>query len=518
MNKINILWADDEIEMLKPQILFLEQKGYQVTPVSNGRDAIERCREEEVDIVFLDESMPGMSGLETLAEIKTINAGLPVVMITKNEAEDIMEEAIGSQITDYLIKPVNPNQVLLTLKRIIDNKRLVSAKTSSDYQKEFQKIFSTIQDNLDFRQWSDLYKKLIYWELELSKSDAGGMKDVLTMQKQEANVEFNKFVTKNYLRWLDSDDKSTPVMSHTLMEKKIFPYMSKTVPTFLIVIDNLRLDQWKVIQPIIAESFRMVEDDTYYSILPTATQYCRNALFAGLLPLEIEEDFPKEWKNDEEEGGKNLHEELFMKSLFKRSFKDEIRSSYVKVTNNRDGKALEDEIHNYLSYDFVAIVYNFVDMLSHARTEMEVLKELAGDEAAYRSLALSWFEHSPLHNALKKLAGKNVNIIFTTDHGSIRVNTPSKCVADRATTTNIRYKNGKNLNFEPKDVFEIRNPHDAFLPKPHVSSTYIFAKEDKYFVYPNNYNHFVNFFRDTFQHGGISLEEIVIPFAVYSAK
>lgn len=519
MNKINILWADDEIDLLKPQILFLEQKGYNVIPVTNGRDAVDRCREDDPDVVFLDESMPGMSGLETLAEIKTINSNLPVVMITKNEAEDIMEEAIGSQITDYLIKPVKPNQILLTLKKIIDNKRLVSAKTSSDYQKEFQKIFSTIQDDLDYTQWTDLYKKLIYWELELEKSDSEGMKDVLSMQKQEANVEFCKFVSRNYIKWLDSEDDSrTPVMSHTLMQRKVVPTMSKSTPTIFVLIDNLRLDQWKVIQPIIAESFRLIEDDTIYSILPTATQYSRNSIFAGLLPLEIEEEFPKEWKNDEEEGGKNLHEATFMKAFFKRTFRDEIRSEYVKVTNHKDGKLLEDNILNYLSYDFVAIVYNFVDMLSHARTEMEVLKELASDEAAYRSLALSWFDHSPLHNALKKLAGKPVNLVIATDHGSIRVKTPSKCIADRNTTSNIRYKNGKNLNFEARDVFEVRDPHTAYLPRPHVSSSFIFAKEDKFMVYPNNYNQFVNFFKDTFQHGGISLEEMIIPFAVYGQK
>lgn len=520
MNNINILWADDEIDLLKPQILFLESKGYSIIAVTNGRDAIDKCKTEPVDVVFLDESMPGISGLEALAEIKRHRPSLPIVMITKNEEEDIMEEAIGSQITDYLIKPVKPNQILLTLKKIIDNKRLVSAKTNSDYQKEFQQIFSTIQDQLDHRQWMELYKKLIHWELELEKSSDNGMKEVLNMQKHEANVEFNKYIARHYIDWIKGKDKDAPIMSHQLMAEKIVPVVKADpkTPTIVVLIDNLRLDQWRTIQPMINESFRMVQDDSFYSILPTATQYSRNAIFAGMLPIDIEKHFPNEWKNDEDEGGKNLSEDVYLRSFLKRTFHEPIKSDYLKITNHADGKKLEDNVLNYLNNQLSVIVYNFVDMLSHARTEMEVLKELASDEAAYRSLTLSWFEHSPLHNALKKLAGKKVNIIFTTDHGTKRVQTPSKCIADRATTTNIRYKSGKNLNFDQRDVFEVKNPLDAGLPRQHVSSTFIFAREDKFFVYPNNYNHFVNYFRDTFQHGGISLEEVIIPFAVYTNK
>lgn len=519
MSKINILWADDEIDHLKPQIIFLESKGYNVIGVTNGQDAIERAKEYDISVVFLDEHMPGLSGLETLTHIKAGNPGLPVVMITKNEEENIMEEAIGGQISDYLIKPVKPNQILLTLKKIIDNKRLISQKTTSDYQKEFQSIFSQLQSGMDFDGWAELYKKLVYWEIELSKSDTAGMRDVMAMQKQEANVEFNKFVISNYMSWLKPADESTaPVMSHTLLDKKVFPVLEEDVPTILVLIDNLRLDQWKMIQPIINENFRLQDEDTFYSILPTATQYSRNSIFSGLLPLEIEQHYPDKWKNDEDEGGKNLYEGFFLEEFVKRSFQDQLKVDYKKVTNHKAGKELEDNILNYCNNHLTAIVYNFVDMLSHARTEMEVLKELASDETAYRSLTLSWFEHSPLHNALKKLADKRVNLIFTTDHGTMRVNTPSKCVADKTTTTNLRYKNGKNLNYESKDVYEIDDPHKAYLPKPHVSSKYIFAKEDKFLVYPNSYNHYVNYFKNTFQHGGISLEEIIVPIAVYTNK
>jgi CheY-like chemotaxis protein len=518
MSAINILWADDEIDLLKPQILFLKEKGYEVYPVTNGLDAVKACKEQQFDVVFLDESMPGLSGLQALMEIKAVDTNLPIVMITKNEEEDIMEEAIGSQIADYLIKPVKPNQVLLTLKKIIDNKRLVSAKTTSDYQKEFQKIFAHIQESNDYHAWAEVYKTLVRWELELEKSDTGGMQEVFQMQKQEANTEFFKFVSKNYLKWLQKPDAQTPVMSHTLMAKKVFPKVNKDTPTFLILIDNLRLDQWKVIQPMIAENFRFVEEDIFYSILPTATQYSRNAIFSGMMPMEIEKKYPDKWKNDDDDGGKNLFEADFLKDHVKRTFHDDIKCEYIKITNHHDGKQLEDNLLNYMNNDLVVIVYNFVDMLSHARTEMEVLKELASDEAAYRSLTLSWFDHSPLYNALRKLADKKVNVIFTTDHGTIRVKNPSKILADRATTTNIRYKNGKNLNFDARDVFEVKRPHDAMLPAPNVSTSYVFAKEDVYLVYPNNYNHFVNFFKNTFQHGGVSLEEIIVPVAFYTNK
>lgn len=518
MNAVSILWADDEIDLLKPQILFLKEKGYEVYPVTNGYDAVKACKERQFDVVFLDESMPGLSGLQALMEIKAVDSNLPVVMITKNEEEDIMEEAIGSQITDYLIKPVKPNQILLTLKKIIDNKRLISAKTTSEYQKEFQKIFATIQDSTDYKAWTEVYKTLVRWELELEKSDTSEMQEVFQMQKQEANTEFFKFISKNYIKWLQKPGPDTPVMSYNLLAKKVFPRITKDTPTFLLLIDNLRLDQWKVIQPMIAEHFRLTEEDTFYSILPTATQYSRNAIFAGMMPLDIERKYPDKWRNDDDEGGKNLFEADFLRDQIKRHFREDIRVEYIKVTNHDDGKELVDNIQNFLNNHLVVIVYNFVDMLSHARTEMEVLKELASDEAAYRSLTLSWFDHSPLYHAIRKLADKRVNLIFTTDHGTIRVKTPSRIIADRTTTTNIRYKNGKNLNYDSRDVFEIKKPQEALLPAPNVSTTYVFAKEDIYLVYPNNYNYYVNFFRNTFQHGGISLEEIIVPIAFYTNK
>jgi YesN/AraC family two-component response regulator len=447
-----------------------------------------------------------------------VNQQVPVVLITKNETENLMDDAIGSQISDYLIKPVNPNQVLLSLKKILDNKRLVAEKTTTAYQQQFRNLFMALNSNPDYNEWMDIYKKLVYWELEMQKSDSPEMQEVLQSQKSEANTEFFKFISKNYASWVTPKRKEGPVMSHTLFEQKVLPNIEKGKPLFFVLIDNLRFDQWKAIQPIFTESFRILEEDTFYSILPTATQYARNAIFAGMLPVDIEKHFPAQWKNDDEQGGKNLHEEELLRAQLKRLKLEHLRFSYTKVLNNHAGLDLVNNIHNLLTNDLNVIVYNFVDMLSHARTEMEVLKELAGDEMSYRSITASWFEHSPLHQALKKVADKNVKLILGTDHGSIRVKTPCKVVGDKQTTTNLRYKHGRNLNYDPKDVLAFRDPREAGLPVPTVNSSYIFAREDSFLCYPNNYNYYVNYYRNTFQHGGVSLEEMIVPVIKMQSK
>ena len=508
--KIKILWADDEIEMLKPQLFFLEKKGYEVITVTNGHDAIDVLNEDnQVDVVFLDESMPGLTGLETLSRIKSGNSTIPVVMITKNEAENIMEEAIGAQIDDYLIKPVNPNQILLSLKKIVDNKRLVSEKTASDYQQEFRNIVLAIHEGPDFEQWVDIYKKIINWELRLDSSNNPEMKEILGMQKQEANKEFSRYIIKNYKSWMKEGEG--PLRSNLLMRNKVFPKLGEKKSTIFLLLDNLRYDQWKIIEPIVSELYRIEEEEYFYSILPTSTQYSRNAIFSGLLPSEIERLHPDWWLNDNEEGGKNLKEKELLEEQVRRLVRHPIKTDYVKVTNVSKAKSLNDNVLNYVNNDLTAIVYNFIDMLSHARTEMEVLKELAGDEKAYRSLTRSWFVNSPLWSSLRKLASRDIQLFVTTDHGTIRVGQPSKVIADRNTTTNLRYKVGKNMQYDKKDVLEVKDPIEVGLPRPNVSSTFIFAKEDLYFLYPNNYNYYNSLYRDTFQHGGISLEEMICP-------
>lgn len=516
-DKPSILWADDEIDLLKPHLLFLNDKGYDVTTVNNGDDALEKIKQCDFDIVLLDENMPGISGLETLVQLKNIKPHLPVIMITKSEEEAIMEDAIGGKIADYLIKPVNPNQILLSLKKNLDNKRLISEKTNSKYQQEFRQISMKLGDKLNWKDWTEVYKKLVYWELELEKTQDSGMYEILTSQKEEANMMFSRFIENNYFKWIKNADEA-PTLSHQLIKKKTFPLIEQSEdPVFFLLIDNLRYDQWKIIEPVISDYFRVIEEDTYYSILPTATQYARNAIFAGLLPLDIEKRFPKLWLNDEEEGGKNLNEKEFLADQLQRHRKAHT-FTYTKVTNINAGRELVDNIHNMFQHKLNVIVYNFVDMLSHARTEMEVIRELADDEKGYRSITLSWIQNSPLMEALKKMAERKCKLIITTDHGTIRVKQPVKIVGDKNTNTNLRYKNGKSLNYDKREVFEVKNPADAGLPKTHLSTAYAFAKKDDFFAYPNNYNHYVTYYRNTFQHGGISPEEMIVPVVTLHSK
>lgn len=517
MDKIQILWADDEIDLLKPHILFLNQKGYDVKTANNGIDAVDLFKTNNFDIVFLDENMPGLSGLETLAKIKSVNDLIPVVMVTKSEEEYIMEDAIGSKISDYLIKPVNPNQLLLSVKKHVEGKRLVSEKTNSSYMQDFRQIGMTLSDRLSYSEWIDVYKKIIYWDLQIENSKDRSMAEVIKNQKSEANSQFFKFIERNYLDWLNSKTPDKPNMSHTIFKNKVAPELDKEGTVFLLMIDNLRLDQWKMIQPMISDYFRVDDEDAYISILPTATQYARNAFFAGLMPSEMQKKYPQWWLNDEDEGGKNLHESDFLGEQLKRLGKN-IKYSYTKITNHEAAKKMVDNLNNLMQNKLNVIVYNFVDMLSHARTEMEVIRELADNEAAYRSITVSWFEHSPLFEAIKIMAAKNVRLIITTDHGTVHVKEPSKIVGDKNTNTNLRYKQGKSLAYEKRDVFEIKKPEEAFLPKLHPSSAYVFAKEDMFFAYPNNYNYYVNYYKNTFQHGGVSLEEMIIPFVVLSPK
>ena len=521
MENITILWADDEINLLKPQIIFLENKGYKVVTVTNGHDAIEEVEENMggIDVVFLDESMPGITGLETLDRIKELAPNIPVVMITKNEEEGVMEQAIGSKISDYLIKPVNPVQILSTLRKIVDSDRLVQEETRMKYQQEFRNILMAINNSMDAHEWADIYRKIIYWELKLDASKTTNMAEILVTQKETANSEFCKFVSKNYVGWLNNEN-NPPVMSHDLMRSMVFPDVNEDKLTVFVLLDNLRFDQWKMIEPIIARYYKVEEEDYFYSILPTTTQYSRNAIFGGMMPGEIEEHYPDWWFNDKEKGGKNLHEKDLLGEQIRRVFRKPVKFDYVKVTNSDHGRALVDNIHNYTQHNnLFCIVYNFIDMLSHARTEMEILKELAGDEKAYRSLTVSWFEHSPLWEALKIIAeNPDVQLFITTDHGSIRVHEPSRVVGDRETTTNLRYKVGRNLQYDKRDVFDLRKPEEGKLPRPNVSSTFIFAKGDRFFLYPNNYNHYNNYYKDTFQHGGISLEEMVVPIIKLRSK
>ena len=514
MTNGKILWVDDEMELLKAHILFLEKKGYEVVTVSNGSDAIEECRQQTFDLIMLDEMMPGLTGLETLQRIKQIVPNTPVVMCTKSEEENIMDQAIGSKIADYLIKPVNPMQILLTLKKNIHQREIVTEVAQSSYQQSFMDISMQIQDCRTFDDWANLYRRLVHWELELSSADSS-MTEILSTQKEEANIGFAKFVKQNYLNWMDGE-RSGFLMSPDLFKAKLFPMLNEGEKVFLIVIDNFRFDQWRIIAGEVNDLFD-VNEDLYMSILPTATQYARNAIFSGLMPVKIAEMFPDLWVDEEEEEGKNLNEGPLIGTQIER-FRRHDSYSYHKINTLQDAEKFIAQLPSLKQNDLNVVVFNFIDMLSHARTESKMVRELANNESAYRSITLSWFRHSAMAEVLRQLSQTDYKVVITTDHGSIRASKPIKIIGDRNTNTNLRYKLGKNLSYNPKEVFVIKEPQRAHLPAPNLSTSYVFATGDAFFAYPNNYNYYVSYYRDTFQHGGISMEEMLIPLVTLTPR
>ncbi|XCI75397.1 MAG: response regulator [Flavobacteriales bacterium] len=512
-----ILWIDDEINLLKPHILFLEKRGYRVDTINNGADALNRIRgENHYSAILLDENMPGIDGLETLESIKQIKPTLPVVMITKSEEEYIMEDAIGSYITDYLIKPVNPNQILLSLKKIFEARKIITEKMTIRYQQKFREISIELMQVNDLESWQELYRKLVFWELELEKTADPELLKILEDQKHEANQQFFKFIKNNYCRWLHSTEG--PVMSHNVFRQYIKPHLSNKTPTLLVLIDNFRYDQWKSIEPLLAPYYDLQEELLHYSILPSATSYVRNSFFAGLMPLEIEKRFPKYWRNDIDEGKKNDFEELFMHEQLKRLGLAHLKSEYYKINTTDDEKRLYQIFSQIANNDFTVIVCNIVDILSHAKTDNHVVSQLIRDNETYRALTKNWFEHSFLLETIKKAAEAKIRLLFTTDHGTIFVTEPSKVIGDKETNTNLRYKLGKNLNYNEKKVLVVHKPEEYFLPKLNVSSKYIFARENVFLAYPNNYNYYVKYYKNTYQHGGVSLEEMIVPFSIFEPK
>ena len=524
MTNGQLLWVDDEIELLRAHIIFLEKKGYEVTTVSNGTDAIDMCQEKSFDLVLLDEQMPGLSGLETLQRIKQIAPAMPVVMVTKSEEENIMEQAIGQKIADYLIKPVNPNQILLTLKKNIHRREIETEVTQSQYQQQFQQIAMEIMDCRSWQDWADVYRQLVHWELQLSSTDSQ-MTEMLAMQKEEANIGFSKYIKKNYLDWIKrlsplspggTGGESVPLLSPRIFPDRIFPLLNSGDKVFLVVLDNFRFDQWRVLSQEIGDLFD-IDEDVYFSILPTATQYARNAIFSGLMPNKIAEMFPELWVDEDEEEGKNLNEGPLIGTQLER-YRRKDSYSYHKINTSAEADKFMQQLKQLDKNNLNVVVFNFIDMLSHARTESRMVRELANNESAYRSITLSWFRHSVIADFFRWLAQTDYKVIVTTDHGSIRCTKPVKIVGDRNTNTNLRYKLGKNLGYDSKDLFVIKNPSEAQLPSPNLSTSYVFATGDSFFAYPNNYNYYVSYYKDTFQHGGISMEEMIIPLVTMSGK
>jgi CheY-like chemotaxis protein len=517
--KGRILWVDDEIELLRPHIRLLVDRGYTVDTATNGEDAVSLVKTSGFDLVFLDEMMAGMGGLRTLAEIKDLRPNLPVVMITKNEEESLMEEAIGSKINDYLTKPVNPSQVLMACKKFLEGRKITGAAVSRDYIQGFNQITSALTQGPDFNEWIGLYSRLSDWATELDAHPELGLKQTLTDQLRECNLAFGKYVEKNYRDWLVQKDKK-PILSPEVVDRFVIPEMQTGKSVIFFVIDCLRLDQWRVMESFLHEYYA-ISTQYYYSILPTATPYSRNAIFSGSFPSDLELRFPELWeKSEDDETSRNRYEKQFLEKLLERRkivLKPELK--YVKILDPEFGRSIEANINSYTQSKLTAIVVNFVDMLAHGRSDSTLLKEIAPDESAYRSLTHSWFQHSSLFGMLKTLSrNKNVTVLLTTDHGSIRCLRGTRVLGDREASTNLRYKFGRNLKAEDKAAIFVKDPSEFRLPKRGVTINYIIAKEDYYFVYPTDYHRYLNQYRDSFQHGGVSMEEVILPMVTLNPK
>lgn len=506
-----ILWVDDEIDLLKPHILYLEEKGYLVEKVSNGRDAVSTIGKQSFDLILLDEMMPGLDGIATLREIKELRPEIPVIMITKNEEEWLMDEAISQKIANYLTKPVNPSQIFLVCKKILEEEKILGEKAASTYLVDFRQIEATLSADLEVNDWWELYLKLVHWQLELDDRKDLGLSTILDEQLKNADRKFTQFVIDHYLDWVHASPQDRPTLSVDVIERYITPSLLDGQKVFMLVIDCFRLDHALTILPDLQRHFN-VDTDFHLSILPSATPFSRNAIFSGRFLSEIQAKEPELWKSMmENEGSMNRHEPDLLGKQLRRLGCGNISFGYHKVNVAGEGQIFLHRMKEYMDTQLIALVVNFVDLLTHHRSQSDVLREMMLDESGYRSLVSTWFENSWLFDVLTELSRSPYRVVLTTDHGSIRVQKGVQVVADRETSTGVRYKYGRNLNTPEKHALVVKHPNDYFLPEMTTGTNYLVAKEDSYFVYPTQYRKYMNLFQNSFQHGGISMEELLVP-------
>lgn len=516
-----VLWADDEIELLRPHILFLNERGYDIHAVTSGEDAVRAVARETFDAVLLDEQMAGLDGLATLQRVKRIQPALPVIMITKSEEESLMEEAIGGKIDDYLTKPVNPSQILSALKRILESRSISQERLNRDYVAEFNRINDEIEtEDLDWDDWLELGVRLSRWAIDISAMRETSLQDLLDQQMQTANIAFAKFVEKNYPAWMKMKRDERPPLSSDVVREWVVPHMQKGEQVLFLVLDCLRLDHWLSVEPVLRDHFN-IETDAYYSILPTATPFSRNSIFSGMSPdtfPTVNGDLFNKLDWDGETNVNRFERQLLDRQLKNLGAMPNPEPKYTKILDPEEANRTLKKASDYFDQPLVSMVFNFVDIVAHHRSTEEVIQTLIPDEAAYRSVVKSWFEHSPLFELMRKFGERGVTIVITSDHGSIRARKASKVVGDREASSNLRYKFGRNLNVDPKHAIKVKDPLKWGIHSKGVNIDLLLAKQDAYFVYPTEFNKYADRFRDNFIHGGISLEEMVLPVAVLRSK
>jgi DNA-binding response OmpR family regulator len=512
-----ILWIDDEIEALRPHILYLNEKSYDVTPVSNGDDAISMIKTFRYDVILLDQMMPGQDGMSVLARVRELDSTIPLIMVTQCREDELINEALGKRISDFLVKPIGGAQIASTLKRVLDQTKIIEEQVPHKYTEDFNQIRLIKDSAPDWRNWAEIYLKLVEWDLEFDLLGETGLEETHLEQKKECNALFSDYVAENYTRWIRGED--APVLSVDVLDRFVIPHLRKNKQVYFIVVDCLRLDHWLAIEPLL-QPYYYIDQSCYYSILPSATLYSRNALFSGLFPLELSEKFPQYWlENSENQTSTNRFEKQLLQSKLRNAglrLKPGLR--YFKIFDAKGGNEYIRQVSSFERISLSALIVNFIDILTHQRSQLDVLQQIAPDESAFRSLAKSWFAHSALFEILKIISPRDAVVVLTTDHGSVLGNRPTKAFGNRQTSTSLRFKVGTDLACDEGQAVYIKQPNSYKLPAESSNKNYIIAKDDYYFVYPNQFHEYTRQFRGGFQHGGISMGELIVPVVTMTSR